>query len=41
MPITKIIIHEGFDILAYKTIPNILEGKTITTLLKEFSNVYC
>lgn len=40
-PRIKILVDEGVDILACETIPNLLEAKAITKLLKEFPNVYC
>lgn len=40
-PRIKILVDEGVDLLACETIPNLLEAKAITKLLKEFSNVYC
>lgn len=40
-PRIKLLVDEGVDILACETIPNLLEAKAITKLLKEFPDVYC
>lgn len=40
-PRIKVLVDEGVDIVACETIPNLLEAKAITKILKEFPNVYC
>lgn len=40
-PRIKLLVEAGVDLLAFETIPNLLEAKALVKLLKEFPKTYC